>query len=83
MATTATKPKMNSAAPAVSTTKIGAVITLLEREEGATLAEMTEATGWQSHSLRAALTGLKKKGMTIEKSKRDGVTCYRVTGVAR
>ena len=58
--------------------KIAAVITLLEREQGATLAEMVEATGWLPHTTRAALTGLKKKGHTVTKDKRDDVTCYRI-----
>ena len=58
--------------------KIDQVIALLRRQEGATLAEMVEATGWLPHTTRAALTGLKKKGHTIEKSKRDDVTCYRI-----
>jgi hypothetical protein len=58
--------------------KIDQVITLLRRQEGATLAEMVEATGWLPHTTRAALTGLKKKGHTIEKSKSDDVTCYRI-----
>jgi hypothetical protein len=58
--------------------KIASVIALLEREQGATLAEMVEATGWQPHTTRAALTGLKKKGHTIVKDKREDVTCYRI-----
>ncbi|ANY19608.1 hypothetical protein A6F68_01089 [Tsuneonella dongtanensis] len=58
--------------------KIAAVIALLERPEGATLAEMVEATGWLPHTTRASLTGLKKKGHTITKDKRDEVTCYRI-----
>ncbi len=67
---TTTKPARDS--------KIARVIALLNRKEGATLAEMMEATGWQPHSSRAALTGLKKKGHTIERSKREDVTCYRI-----
>lgn len=62
--------------------KIAQVIALLEREGGATLAEMTETTGWQPHSARAVLTGLRKKGHAIVKSKRDDQTCYRMTGKA-
>lgn len=62
--------------------KIAAVITLLEREQGATLAEMVEATGWLPHTTRATLTGLKKKGHTITKDKRDDVTCYRIAKAA-
>jgi hypothetical protein len=59
--------------------KIASVITLLQRSEGATLAEMVEATGWLPHTTRAALTGLKKKGHVIIKDKRGDVTCYRIT----
>lgn len=59
-------------------TKSAAVIALLQREEGATLAEMVEATGWLPHTTRAALTGLKKKGHVIDKSKRGDTTCYRI-----
>lgn len=58
--------------------KIATVIVLLQREQGATLDEMVQATGWLPHTTRASLTGLKKKGHTIEKSKRDEVTCYRI-----
>ena len=64
------------------TTKIGAVIALLQRAGGATLQELTEASGWQPHSTRAALTDLRKKGHVIDKSKRDEITCYRITGEA-
>jgi hypothetical protein len=63
-------------------TKIGGVIALLEREQGATLDEMVKATGWLPHTTRAALTGLKKKGHTIERDKRNDVTCYRITKIA-
>ena len=59
-------------------TKSAAVVTLLQREQGATLAELIEATGWLPHTTRAALTGLRKKGHTIEKSKRGDATCYRI-----
>ena len=54
------------------------VLSLLKRTEGATLAELVEATGWLPHTTRAHLTGLRKKGHTIEKSKRDDATCYRI-----
>ena len=72
----------NSASPAAETPKAGskiAIVTdLLKREQGATLDEMMKATGWLSHTTRAALTGLKKKGHPIEKRKRDDVTCYHI-----
>ena len=64
-------------------TKIGAVLALLQRDEGAALGEITEATGWQKHTARAALTGLKKKGHTIGKAKVDGSTRYTIVAGAR
>lgn len=63
--------------------KIASVIAKLEREQGATLAEMVEATGWLPHTTRAALTGLKKRGQVITKDKRDDVTCYRIAKAAQ
>ncbi|MEN2787328.1 DUF3489 domain-containing protein [Sphingomonas qilianensis] len=63
-------------------TKASAVLALLRRKEGATLADMIAATGWLPHTTRAALTGLRKKGYQIDKSKRDDQTCYRIAAVA-
>lgn len=64
------------------TTKSSMVVDLLRRPEGATLAEMIDATGWLPHTTRAALTGLRKKGHVVEKTKRDDATCYRIAEVA-
>jgi hypothetical protein len=63
-----------SAAPS----KSAAVVALLQRPEGATLAELIAATSWLPHTSRAALTGLRKKGHVIERSKRADETCYRI-----
>ena len=68
-----------SARPA---SKSASVVALLQREHGATLAELVEATGWLPHTTRAALTGLRKKGHAIAKSKRGELTCYRITAAA-
>ena len=77
----ATAPTNTPAPPAAAPArerKIDKVLGLLQRPEGATLAELIEATGWLPHTTRAALTGLRKKGHAIEKTKRDDVTCYRL-----
>lgn len=57
-------------------TKAAVVLALLEREEGATLDELIAATNWLPHTARAALTGLRKKGHAIDRSKRGDITCY-------
>jgi hypothetical protein len=46
-------------------TKQEAVLTMLRREEGATVAQIAEATGWASHTVRGFLAGLKKKGIQV------------------
>jgi hypothetical protein len=57
-------------------TKSSIVVALLEREGGATIADLIAATDWLPHTTRAALTGLRKKGHAIERFKRDDVTTY-------
>ncbi|WP_230206702.1 DUF3489 domain-containing protein [Novosphingobium sp. Gsoil 351] len=59
-------------------TKQALVLAMLRSEHGATLAQLVEATGWQPHTIRAALTGLRKKGHTIVKDKLDRVTRYAI-----
>jgi hypothetical protein len=49
----------------------------LTRDQGATLNQMIEATGWLPHTTRAALTGLRKKGYAIDSDKLEGVRTYR------
>lgn len=62
----------------VTNKKIDMVLDLLRREQGATLADLVDATGWLPHTTRAALTGLRKKGHVLDKATRDGVTCYSI-----
>ena len=62
-------------------TKIANVISLLQREQGATLRELIAATDWLPHTARAALTGLRKRGYVIERHARpEGGKSY-VIGV--
>jgi hypothetical protein len=57
------------------------VIALLQRPEGATIAQIMEATGWQQHTCRGTLAGTLKKrlGLTITSSKEaDSQRIYRI-----
>ena len=54
-----------------SGTKISEAIALLQRGDGATLAELVAATGWLPHTTRAALTGLRKRGYAIAIDRTD------------
>ena len=60
--------------------KLETLTALLRRKSGATLEQMTEATGWQSHSVRGAMAGTlkKKQGLDVTSEKVDGVRTYRI-----
>jgi len=49
-------------------TKQAAVVELLARDQGATLRELSAATGWLPHTTRAALTGLRRRGYAVASS---------------
>jgi Protein of unknown function (DUF3489) len=62
-------------------TKGAEITALLKRNSGATLDELTAASGWQAHSVRGFLSGtLKKKlGLTVTSERgEDGVRRYRI-----
>jgi len=60
-------------------TKTATILKLLRRSTGATIAQLEKTTGWQPHSVRAALTGLRKKGLDVQRDKNaKGVTVYRI-----
>ncbi|NDG48089.1 MAG: DUF3489 domain-containing protein, partial [Rhodospirillales bacterium] len=42
------------------------VLAMLRRAEGATVAQIAEATGWAQHTVRGFFAGLKKKGHAVE-----------------
>src|SRR3954462_2830047 len=64
-----------SAAP----TKQGAVIGLLQREQGATLADLVDATGWLAHITWAARPRLRQAAHVLDKAKDEaGATVYRI-----
>ena len=60
--------------------KAGTILGLLGRPKGARITELQKATGWQAHSIRAAITGLRKRGITISRSQDNGVSVYRAEG---
>lgn len=58
------------------------LLEMLQRKDGATLDEMTERTGWQAHSVRAAMTGLRKKGHVIDKRATGNTTAWFIGAAA-
>ncbi len=81
MTTTSDVPKAAAHKPDGSS-KIGKVVSLLKRKEGATLDQLVKVTGWQKHTVRASLTGLKKKGHAIERSAIEGSSRYAINDAA-
>ena len=65
---TAARPTRDPAAPRQTRTgtKQEAVLALLRRDEGATITDIINATGWQQHTVRGFLAGLKRRGTTVE-----------------
>ncbi|MGE0665791.1 MAG: DUF3489 domain-containing protein [Sphingomonadales bacterium] len=81
------QPVLDSQAPPIAdkptprrgTGKVDAVLTLLRRPEGASIAEMNAVTEWQAHSIRAFLSGLRKQGTEITRTKDEaGKAIYRI-----
>jgi len=65
----------------VEATKQERMLSLLSRPEGASVAEMMQATSWQQHSVRGFLAGTVKKklGFSLTSSKAtDDVRRYRI-----
>jgi hypothetical protein len=61
--------------------KQATIIGMLQRAEGATIAQICEATGWQAHTVRGTFAGAfkKKLGLTITSAKpQGGERSYRV-----
>jgi hypothetical protein len=60
-------------------TKASLLEALLLKGEGASLADLCQATSWLPRTCRAFLSGLRKKGRVLDRGKRqDGTTIYRL-----
>jgi hypothetical protein len=76
------RAKRTSKTPPQSNSKSETIRSLLARPGGASISELSEATGWQAHSVRGFLSGTmkKKRGLTLVTSKDDGRRRYRLEG---
>ena len=63
--------------------KMAQVLHLLGQKDGVSLADLGQLTGWQPHSIRAALSGLRKRGYVVEHAIRDGAAHYYLVGAAQ
>jgi hypothetical protein len=62
-----------------ASTKRAVLIGMLERPEGASVAELGQRLGWLPHTVRAAMTGLRHAGREVTRSKdAEGQSVYRL-----
>jgi Protein of unknown function (DUF3489) len=60
--------------------KLALVIEQLQRADGATMVDLTQASGWLPHTARAALTGLRKRGYAVVRERIGaGESVYRIS----
>jgi Protein of unknown function (DUF3489) len=75
---TANVPGADADRPRAST-KRAVLIGMLERPDGASVAELGQRLGWLPHTVRAAITGLRHAGREVTRSKdAEGQSVYRL-----
>jgi Protein of unknown function (DUF3489) len=90
MTTAAIAPTKRSTAPLITVmipaaalkpphqTKAALLRAKLAEPGGVSLAALIEATGWQAHTLRAAMSGLRKEGLSLTRRREGEDTIYAI-----
>lgn len=68
-----------------SKSKKDQLLALIAKPPGARISVLTERLGWQAHTVRAALSGLRKQGHLIQATKapKTGEAVYRLVSSTR
>lgn len=79
-ATQPPQPKSTAKTASAPGGKLGVIVGMMRRPEGATVAQMSKATDWLPHSVRGALAGAvrKKHRLTVTSEKTDAGRVYRI-----
>jgi len=77
---TVAKPSARKAAAAPGASKIDMLVQMMRAKRGASIDQLSKATGWQNHSVRGAISGnIKKKlGLNVTSAAVNGVRVYRI-----
>lgn len=81
--TKSTNKSRTKAKATTRTTKKDQLIRLLGTKSGADIKTLSEKLGWQQHTTRAAMSGLRKAGyeVTGEKPTKGGMSKFRILSV--
>jgi len=58
------------------------MVAMLSKANGVRISSLSKRLGWQKHTVRAAISGLRASGFAVETStaSKDGMTVYKITG---
>ena len=75
--------KSNIASASTSETRVSVAVRMLRGRNGASLAEIMKAIGWQEHSVRALLSATirKKLGLPLVRTRQEGETRYHIAAL--
>jgi DNA-binding transcriptional regulator PaaX len=59
--------------------KLGSIAKAVAKPKGASIDDLIKVTGWQPHTVRAALTRLRQRGIDAKLTTVDDRKVYRVT----
>jgi len=76
----AIKPNLAGTGKSAAKSKKDQLVALLSKPNGARISVVVDRLGWQAHTVRAALSGLRKQGIEVATSKapKTGETVYTI-----
>jgi hypothetical protein len=75
------KPVQKNVEPVTTVSKQARLITLLRSADGASIAQMTNLTGWQPHTVRGTISGVLRKRLRLNvncAADASGLRIYRI-----
>jgi transcription initiation factor IIE alpha subunit len=73
-----TRSHDKTVAPSRPGGKLGLIVDRLAAKAGATASELAEATGWQKHTVRGALSRLRTRGFAMRLEVEEDRKAYRL-----